>query len=194
MSETEARPPRGAAVDATRSRLGRRRPARHPLHRHRRRGGLIAVLAQGSSDALLLTLLASLAILGVFFLLGTAAGHIRLSERVTEPELAAAMADELDTAVLVTARDGTILYANAAMTDLLGRGASGAPAALEARSAAVRSRPKPFIACSAPPRPARCGARRSPPRLGRRGSATSRWLRIEVRPYRRAGREREMAS
>ena len=49
--------------------------------------GAIAVLSADSSEPLLLTAMAFLATLGVFFLFGLAAGHIRIAEPSSDAQL-----------------------------------------------------------------------------------------------------------
>ncbi len=92
-----------------------------------------ALLASSSAKPVLLTVLALLAMLGVFFLFAMAAGHLRLSERVSEADLARGVAERLDSAVLIANRQGTMLYCNAAWEQLAGRTPSGALQILDQR-------------------------------------------------------------
>jgi two-component system cell cycle sensor histidine kinase/response regulator CckA len=85
---------------------------------------LLAVLASRSSDPLLLTILSSLALTGLFFLFALAAGHVRIGERVDETDFVHAAADALPDAVLLTSADSGIVYANAAAERLLPHGGS----------------------------------------------------------------------
>ncbi len=140
-----------------RGRSGRARP--HCLDRRR---------------ALLLTLLALFAMLGVFLIFGVLAGHIRIGERVRETDLVKALADNLDDAVLVTRQDGAAIYANRMFRDLAGMTAggdlrgldtlfSGEPRAAAAffRLSRAASRAEPWreeIEISGPARPARGAA------------------------------------
>jgi two-component system, cell cycle sensor histidine kinase and response regulator CckA len=81
---------------------------------------ILALIASQDSQPLLLTVLALLSLLGTFFLFGVAAGHIRISERVTQRDLLNALADGVDEGVLVTELDGRPLYANTMVQQLLG--------------------------------------------------------------------------
>ena len=92
---------------------------------------LLALFATQASEPLLLTVLASLAMLGVFFVFGLMAGHIRIGERVRYDDLVAAFTENLDAGLLLTGRDGIIHFANTRFADLVGRSASGEPLALD---------------------------------------------------------------
>ncbi len=74
--------------------------------------GFLGIFSSGSATPLLLTVLGLLAALGLFFLLGLAAGHVRLSQRISGTEILDRAADRLDTGILVTTADGTPVYAN----------------------------------------------------------------------------------
>ena len=186
MSETEARPPEAAAVTPPRRRPRRRRspfyaawsPPRRADRRARARVERPAAphAARLARDPRRLF----------------PPGHSRRprpSFRARDGTRACRGVLTLD----LLARDGTILYANAAMTDLLGRGASGAPAALEsARRQSGRGQ-----ALYRLQRAAEAGEVRREEiaaQVGPPGSATSRWLRIGVRPYRRGPRARDEES
>ena len=92
----------------------------------------LAFVSARASDPLLLGVLAVLGMIGSFFLFGLAAGHIRIGD---EPEvdggIAAAAADLVDTGVMITARDGSIVFANTAYRILTGSGETGEPVSLE---------------------------------------------------------------
>ena len=93
---------------------------------------VLALVASGSDSPLFLTALATLAMLGVFFALGMAAGHIRIGERLPEADLLKAVADDQDDAILVVARKSAQpIYANRAMSAFIGRSESGALGMLE---------------------------------------------------------------
>jgi len=111
---------------------------------------VLAMLVSRSSDPLLLTLLAVLAMLGVFFLLAAAAGHVRLGERITEGDLLRATVEAFDDGVMVASSKGGTVYWNAAFERLVGRPEGrtetviertfiGAPAASEALFRLARS-------------------------------------------------------
>lgn len=93
---------------------------------------VLALIASESSGPLFLTVLATLAMLGVFFLLGMVAGHIRVGERLPVADLLKAVNDSQDEAILVVMRkSGQPIYANRAMAEIIGRSDSGALGMLE---------------------------------------------------------------
>jgi two-component system cell cycle sensor histidine kinase/response regulator CckA len=93
--------------------------------------GALTLLTSGASETLVLTVMAFLAACGVFFLFGLAAGHIRISESAAEADLAKAVVEACDDGIFVSTRDGRGLYANRALTALLGRSEVGEGHVLE---------------------------------------------------------------
>jgi two-component system, cell cycle sensor histidine kinase and response regulator CckA len=85
-------------------------------------GGLcaLAMLASRSSEPLVLTVMGLLSTIGVFFLLGLAAGHFRITDRMTERDLVAAMASNIGVGVLITGRNGRTVFSNATFAKLTG--------------------------------------------------------------------------
>ena len=81
---------------------------------------LLAFLTSSSSAPGVLTVLGVFAALGIFLLFGLIAGHIRLTGRVELSDLIGAVVDEVDHALLVTAPDGSLEFANRAALALLG--------------------------------------------------------------------------
>jgi len=93
---------------------------------------VLGLIANASESPLFLAALATLAMLGVFFLLGMAAGHIRIGERLPEADLLKAINDSQDEAILISLRrDGQPIYANRAMSEIVGRSESGSLGMLE---------------------------------------------------------------
>ncbi len=88
-------------------------------------GAVFGVLASTSRQPVLLTLTSVLAMFGVFFLFALAAGHLRLTERVTSADLSGSVAGSLTQAVMVGSRSGEPLYYNSAWEALVGRSVSG---------------------------------------------------------------------
>jgi two-component system cell cycle sensor histidine kinase/response regulator CckA len=86
---------------------------------------VLALVASSAAEPLLLTLLASLAMLGTFLVFGLAAGHVRIGERVRDDDLIKALANGLEDGVLVTRQDGTLVYANKSFRNLVGHTAAG---------------------------------------------------------------------
>lgn len=82
---------------------------------------VLALIASQDSQPLLLLLLSVLSLLGTFFLFGLAAGHIRISERVTERDLLAALAEGVDDGMMISDQDGRPVYCNAHFQRLLGQ-------------------------------------------------------------------------
>lgn len=76
---------------------------------------VFAVVLTGAGEPFLLTILAVLAMLGVFFAAGLASGHIRFAEKTRAGDLAAAVCADVNVGLLVTTQDGTIAFANAHM-------------------------------------------------------------------------------
>ena len=80
---------------------------------------VLAVLSFDTTEPLMLTLMAFLATLGVFFMFGLAAGHIRVAERKTDGEVVAALAKGFSDGLCVTTLEGRRLYANPAFDTLV---------------------------------------------------------------------------
>ena len=87
--------------------------------------GALALLSSGAAEPLVLTIMALLATIGVFFLFGVAAGHIRFSDRSGEDQLLRQVVDAIGDGALVTTRDGREVWANRQAVTLLGRAEGG---------------------------------------------------------------------
>jgi two-component system, cell cycle sensor histidine kinase and response regulator CckA len=144
--------------------------------------GLVAMWSARAIGPLVLAFLSLLAVIGVFFLFGTAAGLIRLHTEDEHGNLNERAAEGLDLGFLVTDAAGHTLQANRAFRKIVGEHSSGEPRSLEE-------------AFSTEPQAAECLFRllraieRGEPRQeefrfrGQDGrSRTSRWLRVTVRP------------
>jgi len=142
----------------------------------------LSMLAARAAQPVVLALLAFLAMIGTFFLLALAAGHVRIRERVTRSEIAEAALDDLDQGFLVTGPGGKPLSSNAFFRDIVGLDENGEPRPLE-------------DAFAGEPHAAECLFRLM--RAGERGEARTeefrlrdmdgrgrpaRWLRLSVRP------------
>ncbi|MGQ0456946.1 MAG: response regulator [Hyphomicrobium sp.] len=92
---------------------------------------VFGLIATGSGEPLLLTLLAVLAMLGLFFLFAIGAGHVRLGAHSPSGDLLRAASDASGDAVFITGADGVSLYRNAAFDAQFGRSNAGPFAALE---------------------------------------------------------------
>ena len=84
-------------------------------------GTVLAVTVSGTGQPLLMTLIAMLAIAGLFFLFAIGAGYVRLTERQPMAELVKTVTDGLDTGVMIASRDGTAIYANATFERIVGQ-------------------------------------------------------------------------
>lgn len=142
---------------------------------------VLAVAASGGSQPVLLTLLSAFAILGVFFLFGLTAGHVRIGDRLAREDFARAVAEQFDRGLLVAGRGGTAVYANPMMEELVGRSGSNELLALEAAvSADLPGREAYFRLMRAAER----GERHTEEvRLSSSGPGIARVLTIEVRPF-----------
>ncbi len=94
--------------------------------------GALAIVSTKAADPILLGILAVLAMVGCFFLFGLAAGHIRVGGPVqAEAGIPGGAADLIDTGVMIMARDGSTVYANARYLALAGLDSGGEPRSLE---------------------------------------------------------------
>ncbi len=91
----------------------------------------LAILSSGSSEPLLLTAMAVLATLGIFFVFGLVSGHVRLAEHSTKSDILGALARSFDDGLCITTLDGRRLYANEAFDELVGPGDHDQSSALE---------------------------------------------------------------
>ncbi|MCL4766705.1 MAG: response regulator [Hyphomicrobiaceae bacterium] len=80
----------------------------------------LAVLSFESGEPLVLTALAFLATLGVFFLFGLAAGHIRIAEQSADSDLFRALARSFGDGLCITTLEGRRLYSNRVFDELVG--------------------------------------------------------------------------
>ena len=148
--------------------------------------GTLAFLSSQTADPLVLTLMGVLATLGVFFIFGLAAGHIRVSERTQAMDLAAALSERLETGCLLTTQDARVLHANRAVYRLMGRDELGDLNSLEEALAGTQSGAEVLFRLA---RAAQRGRYLSeeilvPKRSGSRGQQDqASWLRVAVKPF-----------
>ena len=193
------------AIETHRERLRTGKPW-HPLAVLRVALVLVAVLAAAAAAIVLLAttrlaqpagfaVLAMLAVTGIFFVFGLLSGYVRFQEKAHASEIARSVAEIGEHGVQVLADDGSIVFANAAFTALLGSSQKSveellaadprageavyrlarAAERLEARTEEIavrdpRQRQNLMRASGAKP-----AVDLSPPRI--------RWLRIAVRPF-----------
>ncbi len=143
---------------------------------------LFGLLASRSGEPLVQTIIAVFAMHGVFFLFGSAAGHVRIGARMPAGDVLKAAADAADEPQMVTHSDGSVLYWNAALETMFGRADGGPRVALEA---AVGGDLEAAQALFRLMRAAERGeTRREDVRL--KSVASSRrpaWIRVSVRPF-----------
>ncbi len=148
--------------------------------------GTLAFLSSQTADPLVLTLMGVLATLGVFFIFGLAAGHIRVSERTQAMDLAAALSERLETGCLLTTQDARILHANRSAYRLMGRDELGDLTTLEEALAGTQAGAEVLFRLA---RAAQRGRYLSEdvlvPGRGPGGPANDepRWLRVAVKPF-----------
>jgi two-component system cell cycle sensor histidine kinase/response regulator CckA len=130
---TEAKPPRApsAARDAKAMMLGG--GAFQAMLALIAAGGvaLLALMASRAAEPLGFTLLAVLASVGVFFLFGLAAQHIRFFEATSATDLLRAMVEAIDVGAQITDEAGRVLHANRAFRELAGTNDLGEANTLE---------------------------------------------------------------
>ena len=153
---------------------------------------MFGLLASSSGEPLLLTVIALLAMLGMFLLFGVAAGHIRVGPRIAAGDLLKAAADAGDEPKVIAHLDGTIVYSNSALEQMFGRHEAGPFAALEAALSPDDEAAQAFFRLT---RAAERGeARREDVRLRPGVSRRPSWVRIAVRPFVSSGRDVDDAS
>ncbi|MEQ1716410.1 MAG: response regulator [Hyphomicrobium sp.] len=144
---------------------------------------VFGLLASGSGEPLLLTILGVLAMLGMFMLFGIAAGHVRIGARVPAGDVLKAALDAGDEPALVASQSGNVLYWNPAHEAMFGHSESGALAALEGAFGGDPDASQAFFRLN---RAAERGEmRREEIRLKAAPQAPRRptWLRISVRSF-----------
>ena len=82
---------------------------------------LLALIASGIGQPLLVLAVAALATIGLFFVLAYASGYVRLGQRVPLADLVKSAADGLDQGFMIASRGGEALYANGQFEALVGR-------------------------------------------------------------------------
>jgi two-component system, cell cycle sensor histidine kinase and response regulator CckA len=144
----------------------------------------LAFLSAQASDPFVLTTMGVLATLGVFFLFGVAAGHIRLSERATETEILGVVGNRIDDGVLLTSLNGQVIFANEPAARHLGHNELGAMNSLEEALGASQAGAETLFRLSGLVKRGESGAEEvlMPASLGD-DPASERWLRVSAKPY-----------
>ncbi len=94
-------------------------------------GVLLALVASGSGQPLMITVMALLAMVGVFFLFAFAAGHVVIGERLPSEQIASALAQDFDDGLLLATPEGRAFWRNDAFDRLVGGIQGGELGALE---------------------------------------------------------------
>ncbi len=144
---------------------------------------VFGLFAAGSGEPLLLTILAVLAMLGLFMLFALAAGHMRIGARLPAGDVLKAALDASDEPALIASAAGHVFYWNPAQEVMFGRSESGPLAALEAAFSGDPECSQAFFRLN---RAAERGEFRGEElRLKSTAAAPRRptWLRITVRPF-----------
>lgn len=147
---------------------------------------LLALIAAGTAQPLLMFALSLLAMFGVFFVFGVVFGQIRIGELQSRHDLAGTLADEFATAMQLTRMDGTRIWANKRFSSILDRNAASSIAALELGLGGSASASEAIFRLT---RAAQTGSARSEDlkvtlandALGPRELIT--WVRISVSPF-----------
>ncbi len=140
---------------------------------------MLALMAAGATEYVLIALLGTLAVAGAFLVLGLASGYLRFGERIATAETVEAIADGLDTGLQIVNRRGRVVYRNRALQRLAGRRA-GRHTTLEELFAGEPASAQAFFRLN---RAAERGEARDEEFQVRAGSGGTRSLRVAVRGY-----------
>jgi two-component system cell cycle sensor histidine kinase/response regulator CckA len=140
---------------------------------------MLALMAVGETEYVLLALLGTLAVAGAFLVLGLVSGYLRFGERIVTAETVEAIADGLDTGLQIVNRRGRVVYRNRALQRLAGRRA-GRHTTLEELFAGEPASAQAFFRLN---RAAERGEARDEEFQVRAGSGGARCLRVAVRRY-----------
>jgi two-component system cell cycle sensor histidine kinase/response regulator CckA len=144
-----------------------------------------------------LALLGLLAVVGVVTLFASAIGLIRVAGRGNDDSVGKAFVDAMGEGVLITERDGRILYANSAYAQLIGAANAAEVHSLERAFSANADATEAIYRIAQRIREGDVGEEevRMPERLGAAGGdSVARWYRISGRPLTSAGRRKAMAA
>jgi two-component system, cell cycle sensor histidine kinase and response regulator CckA len=142
--------------------------------------GVFAILASGSGEPVVLTLMSVLSTIGVFFVLAALAGHLRLTGRLTDQEFAVGAADAIDDGILISGRDGRPHFTSDVFREFLGRTLAGIPRTLED---VLSVEPKAAQALFRLARAAERGAAHTETFPLTRPAGPVRWYRLGVKPW-----------
>ena len=144
--------------------------------------GMLLLVSSRTAEPAILTILTLLGVLGVFLLFGLATGHVRIGERTDMADLPRAAVEHMHHGVMVSRRDGAVVFANAEFSAIAGTDAGGQPRALEA---AFAGEPQAAECLFRLLRAAERGEVRTEEfriRDSDQRGRTARWLRLGVKP------------
>ncbi|MCX5497045.1 response regulator [Kaistia dalseonensis] len=143
-----------------------------------------ALLPPAAAEPFVFGLLGLLAVIGVFTLFAAAIGLVRIGGRAPRDELARGFIDSMVEGLVVTDRDGRILYANRSYADLIGADDERDVRAVERVFSGDQAASEAIYRLSQAVREGRSGIEevRMPRPLSGAMSGTPRWYRIRVRP------------
>ena len=148
---------------------------------------VFGLLASNTGEPLLLTVIAVLAMLGMFLIFGVAAGHIRIGSRLAASDLLKAAADASDEPQIIAQLDSTVVYANPALDNMFGSNDAGPFGTLEA---VMSGEPEATQALFRLMRAAERGEKRVEDVRLRPGAGQGpSWIRISVRPFASSGHD-----
>lgn len=88
---------------------------------------LLLLLSSRAADSLVLAILSMLAMVGMFFLFGLTAGHIKVGDAAELSSLVHAAAEQTGQGIQIAARDGSVVHANKTFSSIVGAGPDGEP-------------------------------------------------------------------
>ncbi len=94
--------------------------------------GALLLMSHRSAEPVILSILALLAVLGVFLVFGLATGHVRVGDARDALDFQGAAVDQVGQGLMISRRDGDILFANQTYKAIAGADTDGTPRALEA--------------------------------------------------------------
>src|SRR5690606_24850671 len=145
-----------------------------------------ALLPPEAAEPFVFALLGLLAVVGVFTLFAAAIGLMRFSGRSPRDELGRGFIDSMADGLVITDRDGRILYANAAYADLIGADEAKDVRVVERVFSADQAASEAIYRLSQSIRDDRTAVEevRMPNPLAGPAGGPPRWYRIRVRPVR----------
>jgi two-component system, cell cycle sensor histidine kinase and response regulator CckA len=151
---------------------------------------VLGLFVSGTVESVVLTLLAALAVIGMFFIFGVLAGYVRVNENSGPAEIQRSISSSLDACVQVIADDGAIVFSNPTLQRLLGsdaisieRALSGDPVAAQAMFRLARSAERGDARTEDVRMPGGVGPNATPVRGDARPAPQALWLRVTAKPF-----------